>query len=188
MPASPETVARYRRQLGAYRLRTSALLVATWNRLGSWDRTDIERFEEVTAAPLAGVKTATVALSAAFFALYLDETPPGIDPDQIDVTPYTAGPFLARWHALSEGRPAAEALRVGASAASATGYDFVQHTARRTGDHAAEATGRDVRWRRVPGGKACDWCRMVAGDHYRTAESADFGHERDDCIVVPADL
>jgi hypothetical protein len=188
MPQNREVVARYRRQLGAYRLRTSALLVATWNRLGSWDRADIERFEAATAAPLAGVKTATVSLSAAFFALYLDEAPPGVDPDRIDITPYTPGPFLAAWHALKQGRPLPEAIQVGASTASAVGYDFVQHVARRTGDYSAAATGRDVRWRRVPGGKACDWCLMVAGDHYRTAESADFGHERDDCIVVPADL
>lgn len=186
MPQSSEVVARYRRQLGSYRLRTSALLVAQWNRLGSWDRRDIARFEDATATPLAGIKTATVALSAAFFALYLDEPPPGVDPDLIDVTLYSEGPFLAAWHALSGGRPFQEAITVGASAASAVGYDFVQHTARRTGDHSAEATGRDVRWKRVPGAKACDWCRSVARDDYRTAESADFGHERDDCIVVPA--
>ena len=188
MPQSREVIARYRRQLGAYRLRTSALLVANWNRLGSWDRDDIPRLEEATATPLAGVKAATVALSAAFFAVYLDEPPTGVDPDLIDVTPNIAGPFHATWHALTMERPRTEALRVGASTASAAGYDFVQHTARRTGDHAAASSGREVRWRRVPGGKACDWCRLVAGDHYLTSESADFGHERDDCIVVPAAL
>lgn len=186
MPQSNEVVARYRRQLGAYRLRTSALMVAAWRRLGSWNQEDVARYEAAVARPLAGVKSATVAMSAGFFAVYLDEAPAGIAPALIEVTPYTEGPFFATWHALKEGRPAAEALQVGASTASAVGYDFVQHVARRTGDHAAEATGLDVRWQRIPGGNACDWCRMVAGDHYRSSESADFGHERDDCIVVPA--
>jgi hypothetical protein len=186
MPQSREVVARYRRQLANYRLRTSVLMVGVWRRLGSWNQEDVERYENATATPLAGVKAATVALSSGFFAVYLDEPPAGVDPDLIDVTPYVQGPFHATWHALKEGRPAAEALRVGASTASAVGYDFVQHTARRTGDYAAAESGLDVRWRRVPGGNACDWCRLVAGDHYRTAESADFGHERDDCDVVPA--
>jgi hypothetical protein len=186
MPASPEAVRRYRRHLANYRLRTSALLVATWNRLGSYDRDDIATYEEQTAIPTAGVKQATTGLAAAFLTLTLDVEPTAVDPDAIDVTLHTSGPFHAMWHALKEDRPFTEALQVGRSTASATGYDFVQRVARRTGDHVAEANGLDLRWRRVPGANACDWCRLVSRDDYRTAESADFGHERDDCIVIPA--
>lgn len=90
------------------------------------------------------------------------------------------------WHAFTMERPFEEALRVGRSTAQAVGFDFVQSSARRTGDVAAARSGVDVTWRRVPGAKSCDWCRLVAGQTYRTAESADFGHERDDCDVVPA--
>lgn len=183
MPSSPEAVARYRRQLAIHRSRTSALLVAVWDRLGSWDRKDIVRYEATTAAPIAGIKSATVAVSAGFLSLYLDQPALGVNPDDVDVTLHTAGPFHATWHALREGRPFDEALRAGRSAASATGYDFVQRVSRRTGDLATEG---ETRWKRVPGPNACDWCRSVARDDYRTAESADFGHERDDCIVIPA--
>ena len=40
-------------------------------------------------------------------------------------------------------------------------------------------------WRRVPGPKACQWCRTIAGQLYKTSETADFGHARCDCVVVP---
>lgn len=186
MAASPAALARYKRQISVYRNRTSALLVAAWAALPGYDEADVDEFTERTSAGLTGAKTAAVALSAGFFALSLRVPPVPVSPGDVEVTPDIRGPFRATWHALSMGRPFSEAIEVGRSTAQAVGFDFVQHTARRTGDVVAEASGLDVRWRRVPGAKACDWCRMVAGDHYRTAESADFGHERDDCDVVPA--
>lgn len=186
MPVSDELLARYRRQIGVYRDRTGLLLVAAWNGLPSYDETDIEAFEETTAPLTAGAKRAAVALSAGFFALALGVRPAAVDPDAVDITPDTTGPFHAMWHAFTMGRPYDEALQVGRSTAQAAGWDFVQRTARRTGDHVAEASGRTVKWKRMPTGKSCDWCRLVAGQTYRTAESADFGHERDDCDVVPA--
>lgn len=183
MPPNPEVIARYQRRLADHRARASAVLVTSWNRLGSWDQADVTRYERQTAPAMAGIKAATVALSAGFLSLYLAQPPVGVDPDNIDVTPDLTGPFHATWHALAIGRPIADALSAGRSVASAAGYDFVQHTSRRTGDH---ATPRGTRWRRIPGGNACDWCLLVSRDDYLSAESADFGHQRDDCIVVPA--
>lgn len=183
---SDAAVRRYRRQISVYRARTAGLLVATWDRLDRHDREDLDTYLQATAPALAGAKRASVSLSAAFFALVLDIPPVGVDPDAIAVNVNVEGPFLAMWHAFSEGRPFDEALAAGRSMAQANGFDWVQSAARRTGDHVAEASGREVRWRRVPGANACDWCRMVARDDYRTAESADFGHNRDDCDVMPA--
>lgn len=186
MPASPEAIARFRRQLAVYRNRTSALLVTAWAALPAYDEENIEEFTEATATPLVAAKRASVALSAAFYAIALTIPPVGVDPDDIDVLPDLRGPFLATWHALTMGRGIDEAIRVGRSTASATAYDFVQSTSRRTGDLVVARADIDTGWRRVPGAKACDWCRMVATQTYRTAESADFGHQRDDCIAVPA--
>lgn len=42
-----------------------------------------------------------------------------------------------------------------------------------------------VRWKRVPGGKSCSWCKTIAGQLYLTSASADFGHDRCDCVAVP---
>lgn len=183
---SDEALRRYKRQIGIYRSRTSALLVAAWAALPGYDEANIDEYAERTEQPLAAGKAAAVALSAAFFALALRTRPVGVDPAEVDTGYDIRQPFLATWHALTMGRPFIEAVTVGRSTTQGLAFDFVQSSARRTGDVVAEKSGKDVRWRRVPGGKSCDWCRMVASQTYRTASSADFGHERDDCDVIPA--
>lgn len=177
---------RYRRQIGVYRDRTAAILVAQWDRMDSHDKADVDAYMRATSAPLAGAKSAAVSLSAAFFSIAMRTPTVAVNPNDIDPRVNLKAPFLAHWHAFAEGRPPAEAFAAGRSMAEATGFDFVQSSARLTGDLVAAASGREVRWTRVPGPNACDWCLSVAGDTYLTAESADFGHDRDDCDVVPA--
>jgi hypothetical protein len=186
MPASDVQIARYKRQVKIYRDRASGLLVAGWDRLGSYRDDDIDRYIAQLDPFLTGIKTASVGLSSAFFALTTSTRPSGITPVDVDVQPRWRDPFLSTWHAVNEGRPWDEAFQAGRSMASAVGFNFVQSTARRAGDHAARKTGKQVRWRRVPGGESCDWCLLVAGQLYQTAESADFGHDRCDCDAVPA--
>lgn len=185
MPVSDEAMRRYKRQIAVYRDRTAAALVAAWDRLDDIDEDNIAGYQRAVAAPLAGAKTAAVALSAAFFAMALNIRPIGVRARDVPVEPDLRQPFTAAWHALSMGRPFEQALLVGRSTSQAVGFDFVQSSARRTGDVVAAASGKTVRWRRVPGPNACDWCRTIADRGYRTAESADFGHARDDCDVVP---
>lgn len=186
MPVSEEALKRYRAQIGRYRDRTSLLLVAAWDGLGSYDEPDIKRYVERTAPILAGAKSAAVGLSAAFFALTLGIRPVAVSPRSVDIEPDTAGPFRAMWHAFAMGRPFEEALGVGRSTAQAVGFDFVQSTARRTGGVVAEMSGRTVRWRRHTTGKSCSWCVGMTGHTFATADAADFGHERCDCDVIPA--
>lgn len=186
MAVPPALIARYRRQLGVYRDRSAALVIAAWDALDSHDEDDVDEFADRAGPPLVAAKANTVALAAGFFASALLIPPMPVDPADVPVDPDLRGPFRAMWHAFTMGRSFEDALRVGRSTSQAIGFDFVQSTARRTGDVVAGAAGREVTWKRVPGAKSCDWCRLVAGQTYRTAESADFGHERDGCIVVPA--
>lgn len=186
MALSNEALRRYRRQVDARRRRTALALAALWDRLENYDDTDAERFVAQAAPVIAGVKASTVAASAAMFGLALGIRPPGVRPQDVDVEPRIDHPFLAFYHALAEGRPREEALAAGRSQAAAVGADFVQQTARRTGDAAARASGRRVRFERRPESGACDWCRDAARETYRTAESADFGHDRCFCDVVPS--
>lgn len=179
-------VLRYRRQLQAYRDRTAAILLAAWDAMPSHDRSDIDTFIRRTAPALVGAKAATVALSAGFFALALGIRPVSVDPADIELAFVGDAPFLAMWHALSLGRSFAEASDVGRSVTESIGFDFVQSASRRTGDFVAEASGRSVRWQRVPGSGACAWCHQVAQGLYHSAEAADFGHNRCDCVAVPA--
>lgn len=185
MALSAEALRRYRRHLDARRRRTAAALAALWDRYEAYDTADAEDFARRSAPLLAGAKAATVATSAAMFALAVNVRPPGVKPDDVEVEPRIDHPFLAFWHALAEGRPREEALAAGRSQAEAVGSDFVQQTARRTGDAAAKASGRQVRFERRPEPGACAWCVDAADQTYRTARSADFGHDRCFCDVVP---
>lgn len=188
MPVSRAATTRYQRLLGQYRRRSSAALVAIWSTLDGLDEDHVERFARQAAPVLAGAKRATVATSAGYFALAADTRPVAIRPEDVPVEPRIRHPFLASWHALNVGREYEEAVLVGRAQASAVAFDFVQSTSRLTGDVFAERSGRTMRWHRQPGGKACDWCQTVAGQTYATAASADFGHDRCDCSVVPADV
>lgn len=186
MPQHPEAIRRYKAQIAAYRTRTSAVLASNWDRLPAYDRANIDAYLKATAAPLAGAKRAAVSLSAAFFALSMKVPTVGVNPNDITPRVNLEGPFLAMWHAFSEGRPYDEALAAGRSMAEANGFQFVQSASRLTGDFVAAASGREVRWQRVPGPNACAWCIDVARDDYVSSESADFGHDHDDCDVMPA--
>lgn len=185
MTASPEAIDRYRTVTRQYRTRTAAALALLWDRLGSYEESDISRYATQAAPVLDGAKRSAVALSAAFFSGATGIRVQGVRPDVVIVTPRIDHPFHAAWHAVNMGRDWSDALQVGRSQAQAVGVDFVQSVTRRTGDAVAARTGRDVRWRRVPRPDTCAWCATVSGQLYRTAESADFGHDRCSCVVVP---
>ena len=184
MPVSDRAIARYRTLLRRQSARTAALLAAAWDELEDYG--DEERFIRMVTPLLNGAKASAVASSAAFFSLALDLRPLSVRAQDVTSEPRVRDPFLAMWHAVSKGRSNEDAIAVGRSAAEAAGEDYVTSTARRTGDVVAEKSGRAVRWARVPSGNSCAWCQTVAGQTYLTAESADFGHDRDHCVVVPA--
>ena len=186
MPLSDTALRRYDRLLESHRFRTAAILAALWDSLGTYDDEASEQFARRAAPTLAGAKRTAVASSVAVFSLALEVRPPAVSLDEVDVEPRIRHPFLAMWHAVNEGRPNEEALAAGRSQAEAVAMDFVQQTARRTGDTVARKAGVSTRWRRVPNAGACQWCQTISGQLYRTAESADFGHDRCFCMVVPA--
>lgn len=186
MPLPTEALRRYDRLLTGFRQRTATALALAWDALDTYDDDGLEQFTALTAPTLTASKRAAIAASTAIFSLAFEIRPPALTVNDVAVTPRINHPFLALWHAVNEGRPNDEALAVGRSQAQAVGQDFVQQTARRTGDAVAQTAGIDTRWRRVPNAGACPWCQTISGQLYRTAESADFGHDRCFCMVVPA--
>lgn len=168
--------------------RTSVHVVRVWDDLGSWDRQDVGRFIESTAPHLNAAKKAAVTLAVGFYAQILQTRAPAIPLGAIPVEYRAETAFTALWHGLSEGRPFDEALTAGRSIAEAQVERYVASSARRTGDHVAQATRRHVGWRRVTSGKACPFCVRASGQTYKTSETADFGHDRCGCTAVPVDL
>lgn len=176
---------RYLSVLARQRAAVAAFLAALWQSLDRYGAEGEESFVLGAAPRLEGYKRATVSTSAAYFATVLEIRPVAVDPRSVRSTARLRDPFLAARHAIAEGRPWSEAARAGQSMAEAVGFNFVQSSARRTGDVVARESGIDVKWRRLPAADACAWCKTVAGQLYNTSESADFGHDRDGCLVVP---
>lgn len=183
-PRGPALI-RYRARLATIRTRTAAGLVAAWDALPGYDDANIAAYTAQVAPLLTGAKVAAVAESTAFYALLLDIAPPPVLASTVPVTADVRAPFTAAWHALSQGRPLAEAVEVGRSVSAATGETFVQSTARQTGDAVAEVFGRPIRWVRVAEPGACDWCQQRDGGIYLSASDGDYGHERCFCSVTP---
>jgi hypothetical protein len=179
-------VTRYESLLERRRRLTAERLAKTWRDLGAWNADQVPGFERLAQPILQGAKTQTVAASNAFNSRALGVPPQPISAARVLVEADLRQPFTAHWHSLKMGNTWADALESGEIAADQVGDRFVHSVARVTGDHVTESAGlRDVRWARVPSPNACDWCQMVAGERYLSAESADFGHTPCHCAVVP---
>lgn len=160
-------------------------MVATWDDLDDYDESGVEVFRERTSVMLAGSKAAAVAAAVALYA-GLTRRRVGIRPDDVVVDMPINKPFLAMWHALKMGRPWDEAVASGRGAADAFGSNWVTSTVRQTAQEFT--TTADVRpswWERETNDDACEWCQTVAMQHYLSAETADFGHDRCFCTPVP---
>lgn len=178
-------LARYRRLIAGRRTVAARALAAAWAALDSYDEADVDAYIAKVTPLIFAAKRSTVAATTAYYAAALGEAPAAVSSASVATTIDLRAPFTAMWHALAEGRPYEEALSAGRSVAEATGEEFVQSTARRTGDAVSAARRQPIRHRRVAEPGACPWCVSRNGGVYYTAESADYGHDRCRCDVVP---
>lgn len=178
--ASVQLTERFQARLANIGQRASRLTAAEWDALGSWNEVDITRFAERVNPALTAARQATANASAGYYSLITDTTPTGF---VATVVPDLRSPFTAYWHGLAESRPWIEALEAGRARAESVAVDLVTATTREV---AAASAGTDVvGWRRVLTGNSCTWCGQIASQRYRTVDSATFGHDNCDCIVVP---
>jgi hypothetical protein len=182
-PAAVTLTRRFQNQLGRIAGRAGNLSAAEWDALGSWNRADIVRFAERTDRLFTAARQASINASAGYYATLADVPTTGINPALVNVQPNIEAPFTNYWHQLSEGSLWADAIASGRERATSIASDLVTSTSRQTGGIVAGT--RVVGWRRVLTGSSCPWCPTVATQRYRTADSADFGHDHCDCIVVP---
>lgn len=144
------------------------------------NRADIEEFIR-EASPLA---RAGIAEGDDLAAAYISEMT-GTNLTAREVVAPTIpweSPFHRTWHQQSERMPYLEAKESGASVAEMIGHD-----ATRDGATARMGTaGKAIRgWRRVISAKACEWCRLVATQLYRSESTATFGHHGCKCQPMP---
>lgn len=179
-------VRRYQSRLGFLADTAAFAMASAWDRLGSYDEPDVARYTDSTARAATAAREASVRLSAGFYTALGSSPPVPVDPAAIPVEPATRDPFIAYWQALKSGELWADAILVGHGRAEAVGTNLVVRSARLTGDVTIAATGQQVvGWRRVLRGTSCAWCATVATQRYHSSDSANFGHQRCDCTVVP---
>lgn len=177
---------RFQARMDVLQANTSRATGQAWAKLPAYERANVADFEELTAATIQGAKRAAVATANGYYSTLGSVRVPAVSHEAISVLFDREQPFLSYWHQLSEGVSWVDAVQAGRSTAEATGGNYVQSAARRTGDAVVEATGQDViAWRRVLGAGSCDWCVTVSGQLYHSSESADFGHDRCNCVAVP---
>lgn len=176
-------VARFQAQLAVARERTATALLDAWDALPSYDEGDVATLATRTETTIAAGKAAGVRLGSALTAIVLGAAAAPVALDRVRTTFDPRAPFVTVWHALAQGHPPAQAAASGRSRLVDDASDLVVRSARQAGDFAAP---RHVRWRRVTDGAPCAWCSDAAKKTYRSASSADFGHGRCGCAVIPA--
>lgn len=155
-------------------------LTEVWQQLGTLDEAALDEFR-TTGTPIARTFAAEAsALTAGYIAALAAIR---VAAANVFVEPDWRGPFIRSWAAMGGGATFEAAVLVGASQVDAIGRNAVVSAARRAGDEVQ--SDRIVGWNRVLDADPCDWCVMVSNRLYKSAESADFGHDRCACGVTP---
>jgi hypothetical protein len=146
------------------------------------DRADIAEFiTEAEPYVRAGIDDAS-DLAAAYISEVTGAT---LTPAEIVIPDIGwTQPFERTWHQLKEGDLYLDAKASGSTVADQIAHDAAIDGASRRMANAQKQLG--IRgWRRVVTAKACEWCRVVATQFYRSEKTATFGHHGCRCIVVP---
>lgn len=176
-----------RRQDALARIRTltAAQLARRWRTLGSYDKSDQQRWHGVARPIITAGQNQAIDTQLAYLGARLGRP---VRFDRKTLLELAAvdldEPFLALARILSGGGSLAEAVASGLTRAEGLGESAVMW-ASRAANTAAEPDERIVGWRRTLGRGSCEWCIQVSRQRYRSAESASFGHQRCSCGVDP---
>lgn len=184
MTSRAALVASYQQQLHQLGTHLGAVAGQQWSNLGQWNEADIATLAEQLADVAAASTDHAMSLAHGFIALAANLELAEIDFDSYE--PDWSPAFQTMWKALGDGRDFADALAIGLNVIGSIGFDAVQGAARSATNQIDRQEPRITGWDREPDGSACDWCIEVAGQTYRSADSADFGHDHCGCSVVPA--
>lgn len=185
-PRTVELTRRFQARVDRIAGRAAALTAAQWAALDTHDREDIPAFIEATRPTLTATKGAAVATAVAYYSVLTQTRAPAIAATAIVVADETKAPFIAFWRALKSGNSLEDALESGRARAGAIARNLAVSSSRRTGDVFFDRSDlTPLGWERILDPGACPWCELVAGQFYKSAESADFGHDRCGCTAAP---
>lgn len=185
MPLNDAALVRRRQEILAHLRSTTAAAVAkVWDSLDSYTDDQIEAFIRRASPAVAAGQERAFWLSVAHLQRLLG------DEFQADIGLLSTAevdlkePFIALGRALNAGNSIEDAIAAGRARAEAVADSGVQWASTRA-SQSADGDNRIIGWTRALDGKACDWCREVSRQIYRTAETASFGHTRCGCSVEP---
>lgn len=197
--ATPEAQAHIAAQTRLQALATAGA-AAAWDGLPNYDEESVPVFLAVVVPLILAAQRSSAALTNAFLARAVGRPPLGIDVDRVigdairpatpavieasqkggvALAPDATGvppevvyrrPFVTTWSALSDQLPWADAVRAGRERAMGTAAMDVQNTMRHTLRLVGEQDDLILGYRRVPDADACEFCKLIAGRRYLTAD------------------
>lgn len=175
-----ELTTGYLNELLAIANEVGVIVRLSFEDLARTDRADIAGWVDEAKPYVQAGSTTGADLAAAYISEMTGTT---IVPADLTISPVSwDDPFLRTWHQLAEGYDYAAAKASGASVAQMLGQDAtIDGAAARSSKPGVAVRG----WRRVITAKACEWCRVVGTQLYRSQESATFGHHGCQCTPVP---
>lgn len=174
---------RFTRRLDALRLRTTGVLLGTFDRLGSYDYAAGDRFHAAAAPVVTAAATTAGAMTAGYLTVTSGAVTP-VDSTAVaaNLTAHLYDPFDIIGARLSDGMPWTEAVEAARANVEALATDATHGVAR----HSMAQAGPRTRYvRRLTGTTTCQWCMSLSGVIFDDAISADFGHLRCDCVPFP---
>ena len=173
--ASPLAEAHREAQL-RIRTGTARAVGQVWRELGSYNRSDINRYVLAVTPIIEGGKRKAIQTTAAFVGRSINKPAPQVNVDRVSKfvrngTPIAAvqhRPFVATWTALKEGKPWDTAVGEGLTSATSAAFTDVALAARDALPEIASQEGTIDGYQRVPSGDACDFCVLASVQRYTT--------------------
>lgn len=176
---------RFQRSLSTVVVRTTPALQRAWDGLDDYDEHSVAVLTAKASNPLTAVKVVAIAQAVGFYTVVAGVRSPRVTAAEISTAANLRAPFISVWQVLASGNSYDDALAAGRSRIEAVVSDFAVSSARQAGDvFVAKANLRVHGWERIPDAKACAWCLSVAPGHYKSADSADFGHDGCGCTAA----
>lgn len=169
----------------------AAGVVAAWTGLPGYDEQNVPEFLSKAVPVVDAAQRAAVSVTEAYIARAIGRRTIGVDAQRLIGAAVRNGtapaevyrrPFVTVWSALKDGTLYEDAVRAGLERASVAAETDVQLSMRQTLTEVARVDRTILGYRRVPDANACEFCRLVAGQRYRTDQLMPL-HPRCGCSV-----
>jgi hypothetical protein len=180
--------------LGQARLRviTRGAIERIWGDLPGYDRRNVDEWLSRVLPVVSTSQRASVALTEAYLASYLERAPLGLDGGAIlerarvgaSAEEVYFRPFVNVWSALGAGKSFEDAIASGLARATGSAAMDVQLAMRETAGEVQEAGDGIYGYQRVADGGACEFCQAIDGAYLKSGDASPL-HNNCGCGLEP---